>query len=73
MNDYAIYILIWEFVAFIVCFALMYYALNAIDFSKIFKKNSTLQIKIILLLLSSTIAFSIACGFGEILQLITQL
>ncbi len=68
-----LYLLVWELFAFIAAFMFMYYALNALDFSKLFKPNSTRQIRIIITLVSSAVAFAISFGFGEILKLIANL
>lgn len=67
------YLLVWELVVFLASFMFMYYALNAIDFSKLFKPNSTRQIRIIITLVSSAVAFANSFGFGEILKLIANL
>lgn len=67
-----LYLLVWEVMIFITCFAFMYYALQALDFSKMFKANSTRQIRIIITLISAAVAFTIAFGLGEILKLISS-
>ena len=67
------YLLLWEVVIFLFVYMLMYYALQAIDFSKIFKANKTKQIKIIITFVSAAVAFSISFGFGHILELILNL
>lgn len=51
----------------------MFYALQALDFSKIFKQNSTTQIKIVIMAISASVAFGIASGIGEILKLIIEI
>lgn len=68
-----LYCLIWEIGIFIICFILMFYALQALDFSKLFRSNSTKQIKIVILFVSAAVSFMIALGIGEILQLISSL
>lgn len=73
MDNYALYILIWEIFVFIVIFSLMFYALQSIDFSKIFKANSSRQINIIIIMISAGIAFGIAIGLGNILSQITEI
>lgn len=67
------YLLLWEVVIFLFVFMLMYFAMQALDFSKLFKANKTRQIKIIITFLSAAVAFSISFGFGHILELIINL
>lgn len=67
------YLLLWEVVIFLFVFMLMYYAMQALDFSKLFKANKTRQIKIIITFVSAAVAFSISFGFGHILELIINL
>ncbi|CCY08125.1 MAG: DUF1146 family protein [Coprobacillus sp.] len=73
MDKHIIYILIWEVLVFVTIFSLMFYALQALDFSKIFKQNSTTQIKIVIMAVSASVAFGIASGIGEILKLIIEI
>ena len=68
-----LYILLFELVVFILVTTLMYVSLQRIDFSKMFKANSTVQIKAIIVCMSSAIGFMIAMGFGEVLQLISEI
>lgn len=68
-----LYILLFELVVFILVATLMYVSLQRIDFSKMFKANSTVQIKAIIVCISSAIGFMIAMGFGEVLQLISEI
>ena len=67
------YLLLWEIVIFLFVFMLMYFAMQALDFSKLFKANKTRQIKIIITFVSAAVAFSISFGFGHILELIINL
>lgn len=67
------YLLLWEVVIFLFVFILMYFAMQALDFSKLFKANKTRQIKIIITFVSAAVAFSISFGFGHILELIINL
>ena len=67
------YLLLWEVVIFLFVFMLMYFAMQALDFSKLFKANKTRQIKIIITFISAAVAFSISFGFGHILELIINL
>ncbi len=67
------YLLLWEVVIFIFVFMLMFYAMQALDFSKLFKANKTSQIKIIITFVSAGVAFAISFGFGHILELISKL
>lgn len=73
MDKHLIYILVWEVVTFVTIFSLMFYALQALDFSKIFKQNSTTQIKIVIMAISAAVAFCISSGIGEILKLIIEI
>lgn len=56
------YAQVWYFVIFIPVSVASYYALMSIDFSKIFKSNSTWQIRVITLLISIALGFIIADG-----------
>lgn len=67
------YLLLWEVVIFLFVFMLMYFAMQALDFSKLFKANKTRQIKIIITFVSAAVTFSISFGFGHILELIINL
>ena len=57
-----ILLLVWGISVTLIVSGLLYYAFQALDFSKLFKPNSTLQIKIILLLIS--LSCGIVCAFG---------
>lgn len=70
---FEIYQLVWAAISFILSFTVMFYALQALDFSKLFKKNSTWQIKAMIVLVSAAIAFMIALGIGNILELISSI
>lgn len=65
-----IYNLVWFLSISIAVFALMFYALQKVDYSKIFKANSTFQIKIVIVFLSLAISFACALGVLQIMQLI---
>lgn len=67
------YLLVWEIVVFLFVFMLMFFAMQAIDFSKMFKANKTREIKIIITFVSAAVAFAISSGFGSILELITKI
>ena len=62
--------LVWEVTIFVIVFTSMFIALQKVDFSKIFKPNSTVQIKIIIISVSASVAFGVAIGIGEIIELI---
>ena len=68
-----LYILLFEVVVFILVTTLMYVSMQRIDFSKMFKANSTVQIKAIIVCISSAIGFIMALGFGEVLDLISKI
>ena len=65
-----VYRLVWEITIFIIVFACMFFGMQRIDFAKIFKANSTLHIKIIIVFVSLAVAFGVAIGIGEIIELI---
>lgn len=71
--DYFVHILIWEISIFIVVSLLMYTSLQRIDFSKVFKANSTRQIKSIIIVVSVALGFICALGVGEILTIIKNI
>lgn len=50
--------------------SLMYVSLQRIDLKKVFKANSTIQIKAIITCLSLAIGFIIASGFLKVIELI---
>ncbi len=60
MDD--IVLLVWGLSTTLIVCGLLYYAFQALDFSKLFKANSTLQIKIIIVLIS--LSCGIICGIG---------
>ena len=64
-------ILFWGL--FLITTALSYVSLQKLNFSNLFKENSTSQIVTELLLISSAIGFIIAIGFNEIIGLILDL
>ena len=63
----------WEITIFVVSFAFMFSALQRIDFSKLFKPNSTLQIKIVIIFISMATSFMIALGIGELVDVFINL
>lgn len=65
-----VYKLVWEVTIFIIVFTSMFIALQKVDFSKIFKPNATVQIKIVIISISAAVAFGVAIGVGEIIELI---
>jgi len=65
MSDIAI--LVWGLAVVITVSALMHYCLQAVDFSKIFKADSTFQIKVIMLFIS--LSCGIICAVGTCLFL----
>lgn len=60
-------------VVFILVATLMYVSLQRLDFSKIFKANSTTQIRAVIVCVSAAIGFIIAIGFNELLNLILNI
>ena len=62
--------LVWEVTIFVIVFTSMFIALQRIDFSKLFKPNSTVHIKIVIIFVSAAVAFGVAIGIGEIVELI---
>lgn len=61
------------FVVFTLVTTLMYVSLQRLDFSKLFKANSTTQIRAVIVCVSAAIGFIIAIGFNELLNLILAL
>ena len=61
------------FVVFILVTTLMYVSLQRLDFSKMFKANSTTQIRAVIVCVSAAIGFIIAIGFNELLKLILNI
>lgn len=53
----------WYFIIFVCLIPINYRALMALDFSKIFKYNSTWQIRLLVTFLSIIIAFIISFAF----------
>lgn len=71
---YEAFLQIWYFVILIPVSVATYYALMALDFSKLFKANSTWQIRVLSLLISLTIGFVLADGvFGIIDRLVSSI
>lgn len=68
MPNYEVYLQVWYFVIFIPASIASYYALMALDFSKLFKTNSTWQIRVLSLLISIALGFLIADGVLGILE-----
>lgn len=67
------YTQMWYFVIFVPVSVATYYALMAVDVSKIFKSNSTWQIRVITLLISIALGFIIADGvYGIVNRLISS-
>ncbi len=61
------------FVVFTLVTTLMYVSLQRLDFSKLFKANSTTQIRAVIVCVSAAIGFIIAIGFNELLNLILNI
>lgn len=61
------------FVVFTLVTTLMYVSLQCLDFSKLFKANSTTQIRAVIVCVSAAIGFIIAIGFNELLNLILNI
>ena len=62
----------WFFIIFIPLIFACYHAIMALDFSKLFKPNSTWQIKLLTLVLSISLAFIVAFSFVAIAYLINE-
>ncbi len=65
MNDVAI--IVWGLSVCLSTTILMHYCFQALDFSKLFKPNSTFQIRVIILFLS--LICGIVCALGVCLLL----
>lgn len=59
---------VWFLAIVIIVTLITYIALNAIDFSKFFKPNSTWQIRILIFFMSLALGFVIALGALEIIK-----
>lgn len=63
-------VLMWFFVIFIPLSFACYRALMALDFSKLFRPNSTWQIKLLTLVFSIALSFIVAFAFAAIIYAI---
>lgn len=70
MTASMILIVLSSFFVFFLVFLLMYFSLQSLDFSKLFKPNSAKQINIIVCLLSAVVGIVISFGIGELLTII---
>lgn len=71
---YEVFLQVWYFVILIPVSVATYYALMALDFSKLFKANSTWQIRVLSLLISLAVGFILADGvFGIIERLVSSI
>ena len=68
-----ILLLVWGISVTLIVSGLLYYSFQALDFSKLFKPNSTLQIKIIMLLISVSCGIICAFGFCKLIDIILEL
>ena len=66
-------LLVWGLSVTFIVTGLLYYAFQSIDFSKIFKPNSTLQIKIIMILMSLSCGIICALGMCKLITLLMSL
>lgn len=65
--------LVWFFCISLIVFSLMFYSLQKLDFSKLFKSNSTVQIKIFIVFVSLATSFGVSIGILKIVELITNI
>ncbi len=65
--------LVWYFVIVVIIGVATYFALMALDFSKLFKPNSTWQIKLLAILISAAIGFIVASGMLDIIRYIKEI
>lgn len=68
-----VYNLIWFLSIAIIVFSLMFFSLQRLDYSNIFKANSTVQIKIFIIFVSLAVACAVALGISKIIELISAL
>jgi uncharacterized membrane protein YwzB len=61
-------IIMWFFFIFIGLIPLNYRALMALDFSHLFRRSSTWQIKLLMTFISISLAFLIAFAFYEVME-----
>lgn len=71
MNE--IVLLVWVLVSFVTVSTIMYFSLQALDFSKLFKANSTMQIKIILFIVSICTGIIVAFGLCGLFILFSKI
>jgi uncharacterized membrane protein YwzB len=64
---------IWYIVMFASITIITYYALMSVDFSKLFRRSSTWQIKILLIFVSIIFGFLVASGINEIISKILSI
>ena len=65
--------LIWYFAIVAIIAIATYFALMALDFSKLFKPNSTWQIKLLAILIGIALGFMIAGGIFDIIRYLKEL
>lgn len=71
MSD--IYNLVWFFSIALIVFSLMFFSLQRLDFSKLFKANSSLQINIFIVFISLATSFGVSIGILKIVELIANI
>ena len=71
MSD--IYNLVWFFSIALIVFSLMFFSLQRLDFSKLFKANSGLQINIFIVFISLATSFGVSFGILKIVELIVNI
>jgi len=72
INVNALYT-VWGLCITIGITGLLYYAFQRVDFSKIFKANSTFQIKTIIFFISLAIAIICAIGFCLLINVVVNI
>lgn len=65
--------LVWYFAIVIIIGIATYFALMALDFSKMFRPNSTWQIKLLAILISVAMGFIIASGVLDIVRFVKEI
>ena len=65
--------LVWYFAIVIIIGISTYFALMALDFSKMFRPNSTWQIKLLAILISVAMGFIIASGVLDIVRFVKEI
>ncbi len=68
-----VYIIVWMIITFGLGTVCTYISLQRIDFSKLFKPNSSTQIRLLLIFISLSVGCSLASFFGYLMSLLYKI